>query len=319
MKTIFNIIRRAVLRTSIFILFVFCLAACTQASQSQDNRLKIVASTQIVGDVVAAIGGDAIDLEVLVPPQGDPHSFEPAPRDAALLADSSLVFISGLNLEENLTPLLQTVEARLVSLSDQLETLESEHEDEGHEHEEGEHIHEHEGADPHVWMDPQNVKVWADLVASALSETDAANSATYVANAQAYKAELDELDAWAMEQFTQIEEEDRILVTDHEALGYFAEHYGFTMIGALVPSYSTASEPTAAELAELEAAVREHGVKAIFVGANLNSSLAERVAADTGVVLVPLYTETLSDADGPAATYTEMMRYNVAAIVEALK
>jgi ABC-type Zn uptake system ZnuABC Zn-binding protein ZnuA len=285
-----------------------------------------VASTQIVGDVVAAIGGDAIDLEVLVPPQGDPHSFEPAPRDAALLADASLVFISGLNLEENLAPLLETVEGKLIPLSDELATLESEH-DHGdeehagaeHEHEEGEHTHEHEGADPHVWMDPQNVKVWADLIATALSEADAANSATYLANADAYKAELDEIDAWAIEQFAHIPEADRILVTDHEALGYFAEHYGFTVIGALVPSYSTASEPTAAELAELEAAVREHGVKAIFVGVNLNSSLAERVVADIGVVLVPLYTETLSEADGPAATYLEMMRYNVAAIVEALK
>ncbi len=307
---------------------ILLLAACASPIQTNNGQLQVVATTQIVGDVVAAIGSGAIQLEVLVPPQGDPHSFEPAPRDAALLADSSVVFFSGLNLEENLAPLLETVEAKVVALSDGQSVLEAEHEHEGeehndegedHEHEEGEHSHEHEGADPHVWMDPQNVKVWADLIAGALSVADPENAETYAANAVAYKAELDELDAWAMAQIAQIPEAERVLVTDHEALGYFAEHYGFEVIGALVPSYSTASEPTAAELAQLEEAVREHGVKAIFVGANLNSSLAERVVADTGVALVPLYTETLTEAGGPAATYLEMMRYNIAAIVEALK
>lgn len=301
-------------------IFLCLLVACAPLSQADTGRLQVVATTQIVSDVVNAIGGETIQLAVLIPADSDPHSFEPAPRDAALLADSSLIFISGLNLEENLAPLLETAEAKVVSLSDQLSTLDAEeHESEEHEHEEDGDEHHHEGADPHVWMDPQNVKAWTDVIVAALSEADPENATAYAANAEEYKAELDELDAWAMEQIATIPQSERLLVTDHEALGYFAEHYGFEVVGALIPSYSTASEPSASELAELEEALREHGVKAIFIGANLNSSLAERVVADTGVVLVPLYTETLSEVGGPAATYLEMMRYNIAAIVEALQ
>lgn len=296
---------------------ILLLAACAPPAATTTGQLQVVTSTQIVGDVVSEIGGDAIQLSVLIPPQSDTHTFEAAPSDAALLRDASLIFVNGLNLEESLVPLLETVQLKVVSLSDGLPVLDpnvhvEEHEDE----EEG---HEHEGSDPHTWLNPQNVKTWADVIAAALSDADPENASVYAANASAYKAELDELDSWAVEQVALIPEPERMLVTDHEALGHFAHHYGFEIIGALIPSISTASEPTAGELAELQDTVREHRVKAIFVEANFNNSLAQRVAMDTGVTLVPLYIEALSESGGPAPTYLEMMRYNIAAIVDALK
>ncbi|MBX3048017.1 MAG: zinc ABC transporter substrate-binding protein [Anaerolineales bacterium] len=198
-----------------------------------------------------------------------------------------------------------------------------EHEDEeGHEHEHEEeagHDHEHEGPDPHAWMNPQNVKVWADNVAAALSAADPAHAASYQANAEAYKAELDALDSWAAEQLAGIDHERRVLVTDHETLGYFAARYDFEVIGALIPSLSTLSEPSAGELAALQTAIADHEVDVIFIGFSITPGLAQSVAADTGVQLVTLYTEALSAADGPAASYLDMMRYNVSAIAQALK
>jgi ABC-type Zn uptake system ZnuABC Zn-binding protein ZnuA len=314
----------------LFVLSILALlaAGCGQAT-AQGAHLQVVATTPILADVVNQVGGDHIQLSVLIPNDTDPHSFEPAPRDATLVAEADLVFMNGLGLEEFMQPLLADADAQatVVSVSDGVPTIafageEHEHEEgeehEGEEHEGEEHEHEHEGADPHVWMDPQNVKVWVENIVVALSQADPQNAAAYRANGDAYAEQLDELDRWAQAQIAAIPAENRKLVTDHESFGYFAEHYGFEIVGALIPSYSTLSEPSAGELAELEAAVRSYGVSAIFIGVSVNPALAERVAADTGVTLVPVYTESLSEGE-PAASYIDLIRYDVEAIVAALQ
>jgi ABC-type Zn uptake system ZnuABC Zn-binding protein ZnuA len=168
-------------------------------------------------------------------------------------------------------------------------------------------------------MNPLNVKMWADNIAEALAAADPAHAEDIRANAQAYRAELDALDAWAAQQLSLIPSEARVLVTDHESLGYFADHYGFEIVGALIPSLSTVSEPSAGELAQLEDAISQYGVKAIFVGSSMNPSLADRVAADTGIQVITLYTESLSAPDGPAPSYLDLIRFDVAAIVAALQ
>lgn len=282
------------------------LAACSAPTTGASGKLEVVASTQILGDVVSVIGGDNIQLTVLIPPDSDPHAFEPAPQDAATLASADLVFVNGLNLEEALKPMLETEGLNLVIASDGIATIEFVGE-------------EFEGADPHVWMNPLNVKVWADNIAAALAVADPAHAETFHANADAYKAELDALDAWAIEQLSLILADARVLVTDHESFGYFAVHYGFEIVGALIPSISTVSEPSAGELAQLEDAISQYGVNAIFIGTSMNPSLADRVAADTGVQVVDLYTESLSEKNGPVPTYLDLLRFDVAAIVAALK
>jgi ABC-type Zn uptake system ZnuABC Zn-binding protein ZnuA len=168
-------------------------------------------------------------------------------------------------------------------------------------------------------VDPNNVKIWVENIRAALTAADPAGEEIYRANAQAYLAKLDELDAWVRQQVEQIPPQNRKLVTDHLLFGYFAERYGFEQIGAIIPGYSTAAQPTAQELAAIEDAIREFGVKAVFVGKTINPTLAQRVAEDTGIQLVGLYHGSLSAAGGEAATYLDYIRYNVTQMVNALK
>lgn len=298
------------------------LAACGSAVEGYtpkgDGLIRAVATTNIVGDVVSRVGGQSIDLTVLLPPGADPHSFQPTPQDLARVVDAQVIFINGAGLETFMQALLENSgsQARQVEVSAGIPLLgasaHDEH-DEAHS-EEGEHA-----GDPHVWMDPNNVLVWVDRIEEALVEMDPENAALYRENAAAYRQELTGLDAWIVAQINHIPQENRKLVTDHQLFVYFAERYGFEQVGAIIPGYSTLSEPSAKELARLEDAIRDLGVRAILVGNTVNPALAKRVAQDTGTQLVFFYTGSLTGADGPAATYLDYMRFNVNAIVEALK
>ena len=172
--------------------------------------------------------------------------------------------------------------------------------------------------DPHVWFDPLNVAAWSETIAKALAEADPDRASLYRARADAYREEIRDLDLWLRDRVAVIPEEARRLVTDHEAFGYFANAYGFEEIGAILPGFSTLSEPSARELATLEDAIRTAGVPCIFVGTTIPSALAEQVAADTGTRIVFLYTGSLSEPDGPAATYLDLMRFDVEQIVRGL-
>ena len=275
----------------------------------QGEKLRVVATTTIVGDVVRAIGGEAIDLTVLLPVGADPHTYEPIPQDMAAVAEAHVIFINGAGLEGFLERLLRNAggKAAVVSVS------------------EGIQFRKLEGGarpgeiDPHVWFNPLNVIVWVHNIERTLCILDPANAEVYKANARQYEEALRELDVWIAEQVASIPPSRRKLVTDHAAFGYFAERYGFEQIGAIFPGFSTASEPSAQELAELEDSIRNLGVPAIFVGKTVNPDLAYRIARDTGVQVVFLYTGSLSEPEGPAGDYISFMRYDVSAIVEALK
>ncbi len=319
------------------------LAACSPSAAPAAD-VSIVATNSIIADVVSQVAGGLADLEVLVlvPSGADPHAYEPSAQDVAAVADADVVFSNGLGLEGFLEDLIANAggDAQLVDLSEGIATIvfeEGEHHDhdegEEHDYEEGEehedehedehegeegHEHDHEGPDPHVWTNPLNIVVWVEHIAEILAEVDPANADTYQANAAAYIAELEALDAWAVEQIGQIPVERRLLVTDHEVFGYFAERYDFEVVGAVIPGASTLSESSAAEIAELHELIDAHDVPAIFVGFTVNETVAERIAEDTGAQLVPLYSESLGEAGGPADSYIAMFRYNIVAIVDAL-
>ncbi len=189
--------------------------------------------------------------------------------------------------------------------------------DEVHTHEE--EAHEHGACDPHVWTDPANVKIWADNIAAAYALADPANAAFYTKNAAAYKAELTALEAEIEALVNTIPSEARILVTNHEFLGYFAHRYGFEVVGVVIPGGTTLAEPNPQELAELVEVIRAEGVRAIFAEISDPSTLAAAIASEAGdVVIASLYSESLSAADGPAATYLDYMRTNAQTIVDAL-
>jgi ABC-type Zn uptake system ZnuABC Zn-binding protein ZnuA len=279
----------------------------------------VVATTTIVGDVVEEVGGEAIALTVLLPRGADPHSFDPTPRDVARLVEADIIFINGIGLEETFQPILESAGAgsKVLAVSEgvPLRVLSSPpgSADGTDQPEVGAE------SDPHVWTDPSNVKIWVDNIAGALSELDPQNKASFAANAQSYREELDTLDDWISEQVGMIPKEDRKMVTDHAIFGYFADRYGLTQVGAVVPGYSTLAEPSAQDLARLEDAIRSLGVKAVFIGNTINPDLSRRLAEDTGVALVFLYTGSLSDPDGPAGSYIDYMRFNVREMVAALR
>jgi ABC-type Zn uptake system ZnuABC Zn-binding protein ZnuA len=332
------------LHFSLFVVIIsllLTLSACAPAqteSEEGGSKLQVVATTTFVGDVVAEVGGESIDLTVMLAPGANPHAYEPTPQDIVAVADADVVFANGLDLEEFLDDLIANAggDAELVHVSEGIELryFDADHEH-GHEHEGEEHHdeeeHEHEGeehpdeegddqgADPHVWFDPNNVIVWTENIEATLSRLDPDNAATYQANADAYRAELKALDAWIREQVEQIPAENRKLVTDHTSFGYFADEYGFEQIGAVIDAPTTEAEPSGQQLAQLQDAILQYDVKAIFVGRDFDPTLSERVAEDTGVDLVPLYFGSLTPPGGEADTYLEFIRYDVEAIVEALK
>jgi manganese/iron transport system substrate-binding protein len=282
---------------------------------NEGKRLQVVATTNIVADVVQNVGGDLIDLKTLMPVGTDPHTFEPTPQDVAAVADAHVVFVNGAGLEIFLEHLMESAGegVTVVPMSYGLELRQFEHARE----QEGDHHHGE--SDPHTWFDPTNVVVWTHNIEHTLSTLDPGNAEAYEANAEAYEAELEKLDGWIREQLASIPEANRRLVTDHTSFSYFAHRYGFEQVGAVFPGYSTLAEPSAQDIAALENTIGEFDVKAVFVGLTVNPDLAKRVAEDTGTQLVFLYTGSLSEAGDPADDYISFMKYNVSAIAEALR
>jgi len=291
------------------------LAACGGQAATRpatSGKLKVVATTSIIGDVVANIGDDLIDLTVMMPAGADPHSFEPSPRQIAALSDADIVFVNGFDLEETLTPVLDSAATpdKIVAVSDGVDPILFAGKD-------ADAMDKGQRYDPHTWMDPNNVVVWTQNIEDALSKVDPDHEDAYHQNAEDYRDQLQELDDWIQAQIAPLL--PLKVVTDHKVFGYFARRYGIEQVGAIVPSYSAMAQPSAQELAQLEDAIKQLGVKAILVGNTVNPSLAERVAEDTGVQLIPIYTGSLSGPDGPAVTYIDFMRYDVDAIVKAAK
>lgn len=298
-----------------FALLILGVIACSSGQETlETGKLKVVATTTIVGDIVSEVGDDLIELSVLLPIGTDPHSFNPTPQDIAKVSEAHIIFANGAGLEEFLDPLIESADAgnRVIHLSEEIELIDfvDQHKTDEDEHGNG---------DPHVWTNPNNVILWVDQIEHELSQLNPANANAYASNAKEYKTELQALDTWIHQQVSLVPENNRKIVTDHLIFGYFASAYGFEQLGAIIPGYSTLSEPSAQDIAEMEDSIREFGVKAIFVGNTVNPNLAERVAEDTGIKLIPVYTGSLSPSDGEAPTYIDYMRYNTNAFVDALK
>jgi ABC-type Zn uptake system ZnuABC Zn-binding protein ZnuA len=278
-------------------------------SLAAGERVQVVTTLNLIGDVVAQVGGTHIKLTTLLPIGVDPHSYSATPTDLRALQEAHVIFVIGQGLEEALTPVLTNPDAQapLVSVNAGLTLMAMAPDG-----------HEHGGLDPHTWTSIRNVKQWVKNIEQVLSALDPANATDYTQAAATYTAQLEQLESQIIASIATLPTEKRKLVTDHDVFGYFAAHYGFTVIGAVVPSLSTLAEPSAQELAALQAQIKQAGVKAIFVGSTANANLEKQLANDLGITVVPLYTESLSDPNGPAATYLDFMRYNVQAIVTAL-
>ena len=314
---------------TIIIVLVSCtslVAPTPEETHSPDKeiegagKLKVLATTSIVSNVVSLVGGEEIETTILLPLGSDPHGFEPTPQDITKILDADVIFANGAGLEEFLDNLIESAGAQnkvvYVSRGIELRQVESQPLQEGRtDIEDDDQI----GGDPHTWVDPNNVMIWVHNIKDTLSELDPQDAEYFQVNSEKYEGALKELDIWIREQVASVPEANRKIVSDHNLLGYFADQYGFEQVGAVIPSYSTLAEPSASELAKLEDAVKELGVKAVFVGNTVNPNLATRVAEDTGTNLVFIYSGSLTEPGGEAGSYIDYIRYNVQTIVGALK
>ena len=195
-----------------------------------------------------------------------------------------------------------------------------EHSEDDEDEKEDEHAHSHGVCDPHVWMNPRNVMYWTLMIRDSLAEADPDNAEAYRANAAAYLNQLHDLSHDFIEPALEaLPQQQRILITSHDSLGYLAASYDFDIIGTVGGSVSTLSEPSARRVAELIDLIQTDGIPAIFGETTANEDVMEMIAGETDAELVTLYSGTLSDGDGPAATYLDYMRYNLGAIIGALQ
>lgn len=278
--------------------------ALTGCASGGDAGPSVVVTTNILGDLTREIVGDEAELTVLMGPNADPHSFGISARQAAKLANADLIVHNGLGLEEGV--------ARNVEAADTTRLAVAEHVDP---------IDYAEGTpDPHFWTDPARVRTAVEVIAEHVTKIDGIDAAAVRANADAYLAELADLDAWMAEKFANIPAGQRKLVTNHHVFGYLAARYDFEVVGAVVPSGTTLASPSAADLAALADTIRTAGVPAIFADSSQPDRLARVLAEQAGVdvAVVPLFSESLTEPGKGAGTYLELMRTNTEAIVTGL-
>jgi len=296
------------------------LAGCGGDENGEgEDGVRVVATFSILGDLVENVGGENVELTTLVGPNGDAHTFEPAPSDNAELAEAGVVFQNGLGFEPWLGDLYESSgsEAERVAVTDGIEPLPVAGGEHGHE---GEHEEEEHGSpDPHAWHDVENTIAMVRAIRDALSEADPGNARAYERNAEAYVAELERLDADVREKVASIPEENRVLFTSHDTFGYFAERYNFEVDTALASASTEAGDPSAGQTAELVDEIEKSGVPAIFADNVSDAGVMEGIAAEAGVELAPpLYTDALGDPGSEGDTYVGMVRYNVSTMSEAL-
>jgi zinc/manganese transport system substrate-binding protein len=286
------------------------LAGCTPAGA---DRPLIVVTTNILGDVVENIVGDQAEVMTLMRPGSDPHSFEISAQEAARILSADLVISNGLGLEEGLQKqLVSATDAGVPMLAagDVIETLAytSTESDTG-------------ADDPHFWTDPERMLDVVNAVTSAVhDEVDGVDTAAIDESAAAYTAELEALDTEMTDQFAAIPAERRNLVTNHHVFGYLADRFDFTVLGAVIPGGSTLAAPSASDLRSLVDAIDTAGVPTIFAESSQPDRLVQVLADEAGldVVVVELFTESLSEAGGDADTYLTMMRSNTERITTGL-
>jgi ABC-type Zn uptake system ZnuABC Zn-binding protein ZnuA len=274
---------------------------------AQDARPNVVATFSVVGDLVQRVGGDRINLTVLVGADGDTERYEPTPGDAQALASAAIVFENGLGSEPWLDRLYagSRSSAQRKRISDGVDLIRAQ-----------EHGTE---LDPHIWHDPVSMIQATYNVRDTLSAVDQANADAYASNADAYVAQLQSLHGWITDRVATLPAERRKLVTSHDTFGYFARRYGFQIVGAGLESFFTDAQPSAGDIARLVRDIRAAGVPVVFVENVTDPRLMQRVASEAWVTVGPsLYTDALGAAGSPGGTYLDMMTYNVNSIVGAL-
>ena len=292
------------------LLTCLALAACqaTPQSPAQEStpgaELSVLAAETFLADIAQNVAGERVAVESILPLDLDPHTYEPTPQDLVKITNSQLLIVNGAGFEFWMDELIENRGGEQLVIEASEGLAES----------------SERPGDPHFWLDPVSVITYVENIRDGLSTVDPAGELVYRRNAAAYIDELKMLDVWIMDDVKQLPKERRILVTNHESFGYYADRYGFEIIGTIIPSASTGSSPSAQQLVQLVDEIRRTNAPAIFLESGSNPQLAEQVARETDVkVIGDLYTHSISPPDGAAPSYLDMMMYNTRTIVEALK
>jgi zinc/manganese transport system substrate-binding protein len=312
---------RTARRALALLLPILVLGACgddgaADGASGDDDRPRVVVTTSILGDVVSSLLGDAAEVTTIMPPGVNPHDFQASPREAAAMREADLLVVNGGGFEEGLLEVVAGAEDDGVPVFEALSAVE--HLDlEEHEEEDGDdHGHEHEGADPHFFADPARMADAARGILDAVSEE--LDLAGVEERAAAYLEELEALDAEVESILAAVPADRRVLVTNHEVFGYFADRYGFEVVGTVIPGGST-GESAAGDLADLLEVIEEEGVPAIFADTSSPADLAANLAGDVGdVEVVELFSESLGDEGSGGESYVAMVRTNAERIAAAL-
>jgi len=289
------------------------LTACqtTTPISAIDQLPRVLAVESFLADISRNVAGDRLTVESLIPNGMDPHTFEPTPRDVVKIANSPILIVNGAGLESWLS-------RTLANSGKPILVIEASSGLTPRKPASGELVDE--PTDPHFWLDPLSVVKYVENIRDGLCQADPGGCDSYRQNAEHYNTELEQLDSWIKNQVALIPPGIKLLITNHESFGYYADRYGFQVVGTIIPSVSTGAMPTALQLSELIQKIKSSGAKAIFLEAGTNPQLAETIAAETGVVIITdLITHTLTSTDGPAPTYITMMQYDTQLIVNALK
>ena len=320
------------------IVLIACSGGSTDAGcpEIDGREINVVATTPMIGEFVDQVGGENINLTILMPPEADPHTYEPAPQDAGKIADADLVFYTGLMYEPAaLIELLENSACGVEALAEVGESVfpiefkegghddhddhgeegHDDHDEEGHDDHDGHEGHGHGSYDPHFWFDPNRVVYAAEFIESKLVEFDSSNAANYEAAGDAYTKELSGLTGQVSQLIGSIPSQNRKLITTHESLGYLEAKFGLEVLSTIIPDLDSSNEITPSQLVGVIDVIEDNNVKVIFIEAEAPSVYAETIVAETGIKAVEgLWVETLK----PGQTYPEFLIAAVELIVENL-
>lgn len=283
------------------------------AQPSASGKLDVVATTSFLRDIAQNVAAGRFTVQQVIPDGADPHDFEPAPSDLRAVAGADLLIVNGGDLEG---PLLRTLKdvgsaAAVVTAAAGIPSRTPRP---------GEPPLAAGETDPHFWLDPNLVERYVITIRDAYRRADPAGDASYDAAAADYIARLRQLDGWVRQKIDQVPPAERILVTEHESLGYYADRYGIRIVGTVIPSVTSDDTPTARQLADLTATIERTGARAIVVDRGENPQLARQVAAEAGVpVVADLLDHSLTPKGGEAPTYIGMMKYDTLRLVQAMR
>jgi zinc/manganese transport system substrate-binding protein len=276
-------------------------------SAAAEEKLKVVATFSILADLVKSVGADRVEVKALVGVNGDAHVYAPTPTDGKTIAAAQVVVTNGLGFEGWIERLVKATGTRatVVVASKGVKPRRAEED------------HERGGSDPHAWQSVPNVKIYVANIRDALVKADAAGKAVYEANAGAYLAKLDALDQEVKEAVAKIPVDHRRIITTHDAFGYFKDAYGIDFIAP--QGVSTDSEASARDVAKIIAQIKKQKIPAVFLENVTDPRLLQRISEESGAKIGGIvYSDALTDNNGPAPTYIDMMRYNIKQFTAAL-